>query len=64
MVASRIAALSHPMTSMSEEIFRLSILDQNAGAQLPKDAAIDRRRPLFECEYPRHSQNQPLVRLH
>jgi hypothetical protein len=28
MVANRIAALSHPMTSMSEEIFRLSILDQ------------------------------------
>jgi hypothetical protein len=32
MVASRIAALSHPMTSTSEEIFSLSILDWDPAA--------------------------------
>jgi len=35
MVASRTAALTHPMTSISEEIFRLSILNSDPAAECP-----------------------------
>jgi hypothetical protein len=50
MVASRTGALTHPMMSMSEEIFSLSIL--KSGPQLPKDAAIVAGS---KREYLRHS---------
>jgi hypothetical protein len=59
MVASRIAALSHPMTSMSEDIFSPSILGLKSRARQYIVAGCGSSR-----EYLRHNRNQPLVQLH